>query len=51
MRRLNASEAIVRNKTRVLDLDLQGYFGNIRHDVLLSKAAKRVSDPEVLREL
>ena len=45
------AEAIVRNKTRVLDLDLQGYFDNIRHDVLLSKVAKRVSDPEVLRVL
>ena len=45
------AEAIVRNKTRVLDLDLQGYFDNIRHDVLLSKVARRVSDPEVLRIL
>ena len=43
------AEAIVRNKTRVLDL--QGYFDNIRPDVLLSKVAKRVSDPEVLRVL
>ena len=45
------AEAIVKNKTRVLDLDLQGYFDNIRHDVLLSKVARRVSDPEVLRVL
>ena len=45
------AEAIVRNKTRVLDLDLQGYFDNIRHDVLLSKVAKRVSDADVLRVL
>ena len=45
------AEAIVRNKTRILDLDLKGYFDNIRHDVLLSKVAKRVSDPEVLRVL
>ena len=45
------AEAIVRNKTRVLDLDLQGYFDNIRHDVLLTKVAGRVSDPEVLRVL
>ena len=45
------AEAIVRNKTRVLDLDLQGYFDNIRHDVLLSKIAKRVSDPDVLHVL
>ena len=45
------AEAIVRNKTRVLDLDLQAYFDNVRHHVLLSKVAKRVSDPEVLRVL
>ena len=45
------AEAIVGNKTRVLELDLQGYFDNIRHDVLLSKVAKRVSDPEVFRVL
>jgi RNA-directed DNA polymerase len=45
------AEAIVRNKTRVLDLDLKSYFDNIRHDVLLSKVAKRVSDPDVLRVL
>ena len=45
------AEAIVRNKTRILDLDLKGYFDNIRHDVLMSKVAKRVSDPEVLRVL
>ena len=45
------AEAIVRNKTRVLDLDLQGYFDNIRQDVLLSKVARRVRDPEVLRIL
>ena len=45
------AEAIVRNQTRVLDLDLQGYFDNLRHDVLLSKVARRVSDPEVLRIL
>ena len=45
------AEAIVKNKTRVLDLDLQGYFDNIRHDVLLTKVAGRVSDPEVLRVL
>ena len=45
------AEAIVRNKTRVLYLDLQGYFDNIRHDVLLSKVARRVSDPDVLHVL
>ena len=45
------AEAIVRTKTRVLDLDLQGYYDSIRHNVLLTKVARRVSDPEVLRVL
>ena len=37
------ANAIVRHKTRGLDLDLQGDYDNIRHDVLLSKVARRVS--------
>jgi RNA-directed DNA polymerase len=45
------AEAIVKYKTRVLDIDLQAYFDNIRHDVLLAKVAKRVSDPDVLHVL
>ena len=45
------AEAIVKYKTRVLDIDLKAYFDNIRHDVLLAKIAKRVSDPDVLHVL
>jgi RNA-directed DNA polymerase len=45
------ADAIVKYKTRVLDLDLSAYFDNIRHDVLLAKVAKRVSDPDVLHVL
>ncbi len=45
------ADAIVKYKTRVLDLDLSAYFDNIRHDVLLAKVAKRVSDPDVLHIL
>ena len=30
------AQAIVRHKTRVLDLDLQSYFDNVRHDRLLA---------------
>jgi RNA-directed DNA polymerase len=45
------AEAIVKYKTRVLDIDLQAYFDNIRHHVLLAKVAKRVSDPDVLHVL
>ena len=45
------ADAIVKYKTRVLDLDLSAYFDNIRHDILLAKVAKRVSDPDVLHVL
>jgi RNA-directed DNA polymerase len=42
------AEAIVQNKTRVIDLDLRAYFDNVRHDRLLAKVARRVNDPDVL---
>jgi RNA-directed DNA polymerase len=45
------AEAIVKNKTRVLDIALKAYFDNIRHDVLLAKIAKRIADPDVLHVL
>jgi RNA-directed DNA polymerase len=45
------AEAIVKYKTRVLDIDLKAYFDHIRHDVLLAKIAKRVNDPDVLHVL
>jgi RNA-directed DNA polymerase len=45
------SEAIVRGRTRVIDIDLRAYFDNVRHHILLAKVAKRVSDPDVMRLL
>src|SRR5881296_3227165 len=45
------AEAIVRNKTRVIDLDLAAYFDSVRHDLLLEKVAKRVQDDAVMRLL
>jgi RNA-directed DNA polymerase len=45
------AQAIVRHKTRVLDLDLRGYFDNIRHDRLLAKVAQRVDDDDVMHLL
>jgi RNA-directed DNA polymerase len=45
------AEAIVKNKTRVIDLDLRAYFDNIRHDILLKKVAERVNDDQVMRVL
>jgi RNA-directed DNA polymerase len=45
------AEAIVRNKTRVLDLDLAAYFDSVRHDRLLAKVARRVNDRDILHLL
>src|SRR6059036_270067 len=45
------AEAIVRNKTRVIDVDLAAYFDSVRHDLLLAKVARRVQDGEVLHLL
>ncbi len=43
--------AISQGKTRVIDLDLKGYFDNVKHHILLEKVARRVQDPEVMRLL
>jgi RNA-directed DNA polymerase len=45
------AEAVVKNKTRVIDLDLKAYFDNVRHDILLNKVAERVNDDKVMRLL
>src|SRR5215469_10266304 len=42
------AEAIVKCKTRVIDIDLRAYFDNVRHDLLLQKVAHRVSDANVM---
>jgi RNA-directed DNA polymerase len=45
------AEAIVKCKTRIIDIDLRAYFDNVRHDLLLEKVARRVSDGDVLHLL
>jgi RNA-directed DNA polymerase len=45
------AEAIVRNKTRVLDVDLAAYFDSVRHDLLLAKVARRVNDRDIMHLL
>ncbi len=45
------AEAIVRNKTRVIDVDLSAYFDSVRHDLLLAKVARRVNDRDILHLL
>jgi RNA-directed DNA polymerase len=45
------AEAIVHNKTKVIDLDLKSYFDTVRHDLLLGKVAQRVNDEQVMHLL
>jgi RNA-directed DNA polymerase len=45
------AQAIVQEKTRVIDIDLRSYFDNVRHDRLLAKVAKRVGDDDVMHLL
>jgi RNA-directed DNA polymerase len=45
------AEAIVIEKTRIIDLDLRAYFDNVQHYLLLEKVAKRVQDDDVMRLL
>jgi RNA-directed DNA polymerase len=42
------AQAIVKYKTRVIDIDLRAYFDTVRHSVLLGKVARRVNDDEVM---
>jgi RNA-directed DNA polymerase len=48
---LRVAEAIVQYKTRVIDVDLQAYFDNIRPHLLLAQVAQRVNAPDVLHVL
>src|SRR3989475_3438038 len=43
--------AIVRNRTRVIDVDRAAYFDSVRHDLLLAKVARRVNDRDILNLL
>ncbi len=43
------AQAIVQNKTRVIDVDLAAFFETVRHDRLLAKVARRIQDPAILR--
>jgi RNA-directed DNA polymerase len=45
------AESIVRQKTRIIDIDLKSYFDSVRHDVLLAKVARRVNDEQVMHLL
>lgn len=45
------AEAVVKEKTRVIDLDLRAYFDTIKHHILLDKVAKRIADDKIMRLL
>jgi RNA-directed DNA polymerase len=42
------AEAIVEEKTRIIDIDLRAYFDNVQHYLLLEKVARRVQDGAVM---
>src|SRR5579864_4045775 len=48
---LLVDQAIVRGKTRVIDLDLRAYFDNVQHSLLLEKVARRVQDASMMKLL
>jgi RNA-directed DNA polymerase len=42
------AEAVVKEKTRVIDLDLKSYFDTVKHHILLDKVAKRIADDKIM---
>jgi len=42
------AQAIVQEKSRVIDLDLRAYFDSVQHYLLLEKVARRVQDARVM---
>jgi RNA-directed DNA polymerase len=45
------AQAIVEEKTSIIDLDLKAYFDNVQHYLLLEKVARRVQDDAVMHWL
>jgi len=45
------AQAIVEEKTRIIDIDLSAYFDNVQHSLLLEKIAQRIKDGEVMHLL
>src|SRR5499427_3057400 len=45
------AQAIVEEKTSIIDLDLTAYFDNVQHSLLLEKVARRVRDDAVMHLL
>jgi RNA-directed DNA polymerase len=45
------TRGILQGLTRVVDVDLSGYFDNIRHHLLLEQVGRRVQDDEIMHLL
>ena len=45
------AQAIVEEKTRVIELDLKAYFDNLQHYLLLAKVARRIQDDDAMHLL
>jgi RNA-directed DNA polymerase len=45
------AQAIVEEKTGVIDLDLKAHFDNVQHYLLLAKVARRIQDEDVMHLL
>jgi RNA-directed DNA polymerase len=45
------AQAIVEEKTRIIDIDLSAYFDNVQQSLLLEKVARRVQDDQVMKLL
>jgi len=43
--------AAIKDKCRIIDVDLKSYFDTVKHDILLSKIALRVKDNDIMRLL
>jgi group II intron reverse transcriptase/maturase len=44
-------EITFRGRTMVIDADIEGYFNNIDHEILMSLVKRRINDPRVLKLL
>jgi RNA-directed DNA polymerase len=42
------SQAVINGMTKVIDIDLEAYFDNVEHQILLRKVAQRVNDDKVM---
>jgi len=43
------SKAVISGKTKVIDVDLEAYFDNVEHQILLRKVAQRIDDDKIMR--